>query len=126
MAMCSDEKEKDFKFIFMSIRDGLRDLNVPMNEHNLVLIADSSDAIRNAFQKTLWKNHNMVMCCAHMRKCIIKKLCLIEDKDLICEIMGDLDTSQLSKNSIVFKIATNLFLKKWKGQERFIEYFSSQ
>ena len=39
MAVCSYEKEKDFEFIFMSICDGLSDLNVLMNEHNLVSIA---------------------------------------------------------------------------------------
>jgi len=49
----------------MSISDGLRDLNVPMNEHNLILIADSSDAIRSAFQKIFGKDYNMVMCWAH-------------------------------------------------------------
>ncbi|CAF1046222.1 unnamed protein product [Didymodactylos carnosus] len=31
-AVCSNEAEKDFEFIFMSIRDGLQDLNMNMNE----------------------------------------------------------------------------------------------
>ena len=74
IAVCLDEK--DFEFIFISIRDGLRHLNGLMNEHNLVLIADSSDPIRNAFQKKFGKYHNMVMCWAHMRKCLIKKFYL--------------------------------------------------
>jgi len=47
-----------------------------------------------------------------MRKYLIKKLCLIKDRDFHCEIMDDLDTLQLSKISIIFKIATNLLLKK--------------
>jgi hypothetical protein len=36
-AVCSNEDEKDFKFIFMSIRDGLQNLNMKMNEQNLAL-----------------------------------------------------------------------------------------
>jgi len=47
----------------------------------------------------------------------------MEDRDLHCQIMSDLDTLKLSKN---FIICSNLFLKKWKGQARFIEYFSNQ
>jgi hypothetical protein len=38
--------------------------------------------------------------------------------------MDDIYTLQLSKNKHVFDIATKLFLKKWKSEERFIEYFS--
>jgi len=37
----------------------LRDLNVPMNENNLELVAHSSDAIRNAFLKIFGKDHSM-------------------------------------------------------------------
>ena len=59
--VCSNEKENDFEFIFMSIRHGLRDLNLQMNEHNLVLIVGGSDAIRNAFLKVFGIDHNIVV-----------------------------------------------------------------
>jgi len=74
-AVCTNEKEKDFKFIFMCIRDGLRDFNLQMNEQNLILIADGSEAIRNAFSKVFGTDRSLVMCWAHMRKRVEKQLC---------------------------------------------------
>jgi hypothetical protein len=125
-AVCSNEKEKDFAFIFNCIRDGLCNLNLQMNEQELVLIADGAEAISNAFSKVFGTDHNIVMCWFHMRKRVEKKLYLVEDKALHDEIMNDIETLQLSKNKKIFDIATRLFLKKWKSQEKFIQYFSSE
>ena len=86
-AVCFNEKEKDFKFIFMCIRNGLRDLNLDMNEGSFVLIADGSNAIRNAFSEVFGMDHSMVMYWAHMRERAEKKLCLIDDKNLHTGIM---------------------------------------
>ena len=55
-------KKKDFKFIFMCIRDGLHDLKFQMNEQNLVLVTDGSDAIRNGFLKIFGMDNSIVMC----------------------------------------------------------------
>ena len=118
-AVCSNEKEEGFKFIFMCIRDCLHDLNLKMNEQELVLIAHGSDAIRNAFSDVFGPVHSMAMCWYHMRERVVKKLCLIEDKD-------DIDILQLSKNKTTFDMAVKLFLKKWKSQERFLDYFSDE
>ena len=98
---------------------------MPMNEYNLILIADSSDAIRNAFQKIFGKYHNMVMSWPHMRKCLIKKLCLIKHRDLHYEIMYDLDALQLLKYSIIFKIATNLYQKSGKVKKDSLNIFQA-
>ncbi|CAF1278263.1 unnamed protein product [Didymodactylos carnosus] len=125
-AVCTNEKEKDFKFTFIYIRDGLRDSNLQMDEQNLVLIADGSEAIRNAFSKVFGTDRSIVICWAHMRKRVEKQLCLVEDKNLHTEIMDDVDTLQLSKDKKTFEIATKLFLKRWKNQEQFIHYFSSE
>ncbi|CAF0857349.1 unnamed protein product [Rotaria sordida] len=125
-AVCSNEKEKDFEFIFSCICDGLRNLNLQMNEQELVLIADGAEAISNAFSKVFGTDHNIVMCWFHMRKCVEKKLNLVEDKALHNEIMNDIETLQLSKNKKTFNIATRLFLKKWEKQERCIQYLSSE
>ncbi len=105
---------------------GIHDLNLEMNEQDLVLIADGSDAIRNAFSEVFGPDHSMAMCWYHMRERVIKKLCLIEDKDLHSEIMDDVDALQLSKNKTIFDMAVKLFLKKRKSQERFLDYFSSE
>ena len=39
--------------------------------------------------------------------------------------MDDVDALQLSKNKTIFDMAVKLFLK-WKSQERFLDYFSSE
>ncbi|CAF3337908.1 unnamed protein product [Rotaria sp. Silwood1] len=85
-AVCSNEKEKDFEFIFNCIRDGLHYLNLQMNEQKLALIADVAEAISNEFLKVFEKHHT-------------------EDKNLHTEIMDDIDTLQLSKNKKTFEIA---------------------
>ncbi|CAF0884366.1 unnamed protein product [Didymodactylos carnosus] len=97
-----------------------------MNEQNLVLIAGGSEAMRNAFSKVFGTDRSIVMRWAHMRKREEKQLCLVEDKNLHTEIMDDDDTLQLSKDNTTFEIAIKLFLKKWKNQEQFIHYFSSE
>ena len=40
--------------------------------------------------------------------------------------MNDIETLRLSTNKKVFDIATRLFLKKWKNEEKFLQYFSSE
>ena len=125
-AVCSNEKENDFEFIFSCLRDGLLNLNLQMNERELILIADGAEAISNAFLKVCGIDHNVVMCWFHMRKNVEKKLYLVEDKALHDVIMNDIETLQLSTNKKIFDIATGLFLKKWKNEEKFLQYFSSQ
>ena len=60
LAVCSDEKESDFTFIFKSISDGVQRITVSSFTPE-VLIADGSGAIRSTFQK-LFNNDRMVMC----------------------------------------------------------------
>ncbi|CAF5002357.1 unnamed protein product, partial [Rotaria magnacalcarata] len=125
-AVCSNEKENDFEFIFGCLRDGLLELNLQMDERELVLIADGAEAISNAFLKVFGIEHNIVMCCFHMRKNIEKRLYLVEDKALHHEIINDIQTLQLFKNKKVFDIATRLCLKKWKNEEKFLQFFSNE
>ena len=125
-SVCSNEKENDFEFIFSCLRDGLLNLNLQMNERELILIADGAEAISNAFLKVFGIDHNVVMCWFHMPENVEKKLYLVEDKALHDVIMNDIETLKLSTNKKVFDIATRLFLKKWKSEEKFLQYFSSQ
>ncbi|CAF4368506.1 unnamed protein product [Rotaria sp. Silwood2] len=125
-AVCSNEKQNDFEFIFNCLRGGLLNLNLQMNEQELILIADGAEAISNAFLKVFGTDHNVVMCWFHMRENVEKNLYLVEDKALHGDIMNDIETLQLSTNKNVFDIATRLFLKKWKNEEKFIQYFSNE
>ena len=97
-AVCSNEKENDFKFIFSCLRGGLLNLNLQMNERELTLSANGTKAISNVFLKVLGINHNVVMCWFHMRKNVERKLYLVEDKALHDVIMDEIETLQLSKN----------------------------
>ncbi|CAF4575171.1 unnamed protein product [Rotaria sp. Silwood2] len=114
-AVCSNENQNDFEFIFNCLRGGLLNLNLQMNEQELILIADGAEAISNAFLKVFGTDHNVVMYWFHMRKNVEKNLYLVEDKALHGDIMNDIETLQLSTNKNVFDIATRLFLKKWKN-----------
>jgi len=49
MAICSNEKTDDFKFIFRSVCDGLNRLEMETIQPE-VLISDASDAICNAIK----------------------------------------------------------------------------
>ena len=39
-----------------------------MNEQDLTLIGDGTEAISNAFLEVFGIDHNVVICCFHMRK----------------------------------------------------------
>jgi hypothetical protein len=125
MAICSNEKTDDFKFIFRSVCDGLNRLEMETIQPE-VLISDASDAICNAFQD-VFGNKVMVMCWAHMRRNIVKKVESLVDKERRLDIIEDIETLQISANEHVFKKASECFIKKWKSKEaEFIKYFQEQ
>ena len=59
MAMCSNEKTADFKFIFESISYGLPKVNQGRYEPE-VLISDGADPIRNAFSNVFGKKDMVI------------------------------------------------------------------
>ena len=89
-----------------------------------VLVADGSDAIRNAFVE-VFKCTLLVMCWAHMLRACKKHLINIT-KELKEEIIDDIKTLQLSQSKEVFEAATKLFLKKHKSEKEFITYFKNE
>ena len=126
MAVCSNERESDFLFIFKSISHGVNQLTGSTFTPE-VLIADGSDAIRNAFQNFFNKN-KMVTCWSHMRRNVEKKLkSLRTDSNKTKEILDDIDTLQLCESETVFRNVLSLFLKKWsKTEKEFTEYFENE
>ncbi|CAF2867894.1 unnamed protein product [Rotaria sp. Silwood2] len=75
LAVPSNEQQQDFEFNFKSIPNGV-DQIVQSKFMPEVLIADGSDAIRNAFMTT-FNNDKIVMCWAPMRRHVDKKLKLL-------------------------------------------------
>jgi hypothetical protein len=125
MAICSKEEEKDFKFTFESLAAGVEKYSEQEMDPQ-ALIADSSNAIRNAFKDTFGEK-TMVMCWAHVRRNVEKKVQSLVEKSAQNEIMQDIEVLQLSQSRKIFLKASKLFLKKWKGrQPAFITYFENQ
>jgi hypothetical protein len=122
MAVCSNEKTRDFIFVFRGLQKGVQKLGLEeMNPD--VLIADGADSIRNAF-KHVFGEKPMIMCWAHMRRKIVKKVESIMDKLIQEDLLNDVDALQLAQSKRIFTKASNLFIKKWtKAQPDFVEYF---
>ncbi|CAF3436616.1 unnamed protein product [Rotaria socialis] len=72
MAICSNEKTKDLKFIFESLKKGVEKINEEQYSP-IILISDASNAIRNAFEMIFGKRL-LIMCWAHMRRNVISKI----------------------------------------------------
>ncbi|CAF2829451.1 unnamed protein product [Rotaria sp. Silwood2] len=126
LAVCTDEKEPEFEFIFKSISDGVNRITGSAFTPE-VLIADESGAIRNAFQKFFNKD-KMVMCWSRMRRNVEKKLKSLKiDSKKTKEILDDIETLQLCESETVFRNASSLFLKQWnKTEQEFTQYFEKE
>ena len=125
MAMCSNEKTADFKFIFESISYGLAKINQGGHKP-VVLISDGADSIHNAFSNVFSKK-DMVMCWPHMCWNLNKKAEAMVNKSHQDELIEDIETLQKSQNKEIFKKASGLFLKKWKTLEpELSRYFEAE
>ena len=87
------------------------------------MVADASEAIRNAFILVFGEGLLIIMCWAHVRRNVVKHLHLIDD-DYKDDIISDL---QLASSKEHFDKAKHLFIKKWnnKKQSQFIDYMKS-
>jgi len=126
IAVCSNERTEDFKFIFESIIEGISKINGHLEIKNL--ICDASNAIRNAFVEVFGETKNIIMCWAHMRRNVVKKIESLVDRSFKTEIIDDIDKLQLASSKQVFDKALTLFIKKWlqRKQNKFIEYMNLQ
>ncbi|CAF1606910.1 unnamed protein product, partial [Didymodactylos carnosus] len=68
----------------------------------------------------------MVMCWAHVRRCLDNKLCLINDKNERHEVISDIEKLQICNSTDSFQLASELFLKKYEKHEDFIRYLKSE
>ena len=125
LAVCSNEKTSDFKFLFKSIKVGLQKIEqTPINP--VVLVSDASDSIRNAFVDVFGEKE-LVMCWAHVYRNVAKKVSSMVNKDSQADMNEDIKILQLSQNKMIFKKASILFLKKWQEKEPvFIKYFQTE
>ncbi|CAF2081129.1 unnamed protein product [Rotaria magnacalcarata] len=133
LAICSNEKTKDFEFIFNGIQIGMEKLNKDLLKPT-ALISDAADAIKNGFRNVFNNEYNQIMCWAHMKRKIDNRVCHINDKLIGKEIIDDIEMLHLSNSTEVFKLAYTLFKKKWNMNNKqtnqsildFLNYFDNE
>ncbi|CAF1366121.1 unnamed protein product [Rotaria sordida] len=130
MAVCSNEKTKDFQFIFNSLQIGMQKIGKDLLKP-AALVSDAADAIKNGFKNVFNNSYKEIMCWAHMKRKIENRVCQVDDKDIRKEIIEDIQMLQLCNSSTTFKLTTALFMKKWKMNSKqknqsildFLNYF---
>jgi hypothetical protein len=133
LAICSNEKTKDFQFIFNSLQTAMQKINRPLLKPT-ALISDAADAIKNGFTNVFGSSYNQIMCWAHMKRKVDNRVCHIDDKNSAKEIIVDIEMLQLSNSKEIFKLASKLFIKKWNINNKqknqsildFLNYFDDE
>lgn len=123
-ACCSHEAGVDFEFIFKSIKDAIK-ANFDYDFEPEVIIADGSDAIRNAFYSSFETAKLDVMCYVHvLRNCYKQAFTSKSNKSLILE---DIRKMHLAPNKTTFNLMSKLFCEKWSDVEsNFVSYFKRE
>ena len=89
LAVCSNEEIADFKFMFDSVQSGVIKINYSAMKAE-VLISDAADAIRNGFSQS-FNCDQMIMCWAHMRRAVVKKIEAMVPKEMQQDMIVDID-----------------------------------
>ncbi len=71
LAICSNEKTKDFEFIFRSVQIGLEKIKKDLLKPS-VLVCDAADSIKNGFKNVFKNDYNQIMCWSHMKRNVQK------------------------------------------------------
>jgi hypothetical protein len=71
LLICINEKEEDFKFMFQSVKDAVKNVH-NFDYHPTTLIANASSAITNGFKSVFDQVGSSVMCWAHLLRNVDK------------------------------------------------------
>ncbi|CAF2123572.1 unnamed protein product [Rotaria magnacalcarata] len=133
LAICSNEKTKDFQFIFNSIQIGMQKIKKELLKPT-ALVADAAGAIKGGFKNVFNNEYSQIMCWSRMKTKVENHACHIDNKDVAKEIIDDIELLHLSNSTAVFKLALTLFFKKWKINNKqknqsiidFLNYFDTE
>lgn len=127
VAICTSEQQKDFEFIFTSLKNGVEDIFDQMLAPKF-LVADAAKSIHNAAKKVFGDDLIIIMCWFHMRKAVLDKLpTFVRDEAKQKAFISGLDRLQLAKTRAIFEAALPLFIDKWKRESsELTEYFMNQ
>ncbi|CAF3875317.1 unnamed protein product [Rotaria sp. Silwood1] len=95
MAVCYNEATQNFRFIFRALQEGLQKLNLEEINPEF-LITDCADATRNTFQDVFGEKP-MVICWAHMRRKVVKKIESMVKKSKQEDLVNDIESLQLAQ-----------------------------
>lgn len=126
VAVCTTEQQKDFRFIFNSLKNGILNL-FGVDYEPEFLVADAAAAIHNA-AKEVWANILIIMCWFHMYKNVSEKVpTFLKEISKQAEFLADLQKLQVAKSCEHFQIALQLFMEKWRKESvELIDYFEKQ
>lgn len=121
---CTEQTE-DYEFLFNSLKEGV--LKLFQREQNVTfLVSDGAKSIHNAFKNVYGEDSIILMCWAHMRRNIDKKILKLFPKNIRPLILDDLEHLQLANSNDSFDNAVLLFVKKWSAHKEFINYFTNE
>jgi hypothetical protein len=133
IAMCANEKEEAYTFIFKPLYDCIYVVYNYAYQPN-ILICDAADALTNGFTAVFGKLLKRVLCWFHIVKAF-------EDHETYVSIPSphkenikqDICSLQLSESDVIFESAYILFKEKWLKvnstkipTKKFFEYFEGE
>ena len=127
LAVCKGETTEDFEFVFRT----LHQFDPEWNPN--VLLADGSEAITAGFEREFGPSTPRLMCYFHMLQNIKPYLKVLTKEGVCGHIKVDLNALQISADETTFRVASALFIAKWKKKAKkdrrildFLQYFESQ
>lgn len=98
ISVCSGETEKDFEFTFQSVKNSALAAHlINIQPQSLVCDAAPAHAIQNGFKTVFGAEMIILMCWAHMRKNVQKRIASSQmSKENQLEFLKDIDRLQVS------------------------------
>lgn len=127
IAVCTKENRDDFRFLFEAVKIGVQTI-YSVTFSPKYLICDASGAIHNGAQFVFGTELTIIMCWAHVRRNVSKKVeKFFKNSKRQLEVMHDLDHLQIAKSKEVFDKAAQFFIDKWKeANSEFCDYFEKE
>lgn len=115
MAICTNETAADYKFVLESLKIGISLISTEEYEAKII-VADASRAITIAFEEVFGvTDTTRVNCFAHLMMNVEKRK--YHSFDNMQQIKNDIRKLRFAYNESIFKVGSDLFLKKWLADE---------
>jgi transposase-like protein len=122
LGVSNSERQEDFQILFNDLKESV----FSIYSHSLqpsALVCHAAKSIQNAFTEVFVTAPIVRMCWAHAKRNMQTRVEQTSDKKIQKCILEDIDALQSATSPEPFNAASQLFIKKWKKQTSFIEYF---